>query len=223
VKVNLDQFWLKFLKKELEKSYFKDLIGFVDTEYSKHICFPPQEEIFSAFNYCELKTLKVVIIGQDPYHGYGQANGLCFSVKEDVSIPPSLRNIFKELESDLGMPCPEHGNLEHWAKQGVLLLNASLTVRENQAGSHQNKGWEQFTDQVICTISKQKNNVVFLLWGGYAKKKAKLIDTGEHHIIQSGHPSPLSANRGYWFGNKSFSKTNFLLEKAGYEPIDWIK
>jgi len=223
VKVNFDQCWLKYVKDEIDKSYFDALLDFVDYEYSNFICFPPQEEIFSAFKYCQPENLKVVIIGQDPYHGYGQANGLCFSVNEDVAIPPSLRNIFKELESDLGMQYPENGNLEHWAKQGVLLLNATLTVRENQAGSHQKKGWEQFTDAIISNISNHKDNVVFLLWGGYARKKCKLIDATKHHVLQSGHPSPLSANRGYWFGNMSFSKTNSLLEQDGLKPIDWLK
>jgi len=223
VKVNIDQDWLKYVKEEFDKSYFKELMSFVETEYDTYTCFPPKHEIFSAFEYCAPKKLKVVIIGQDPYHGYGQANGLCFSVNDDIVLPPSLRNIFKELASDLGKPFPNNGNLRHWAEQGILLLNATLTVRENEAGSHQKRGWEQFTDAIIRNISEHKNEVVFLLWGGFAKKKSKLIDADRHNIILSGHPSPLSANRGYWFGNKSFSKTNSLLEQAGLEPIDWLK
>jgi len=162
-----------------------------------------------------------VILGQDPYHGTGQANGLCFSVNDQVAIPPSLVNIFKEIETDLGQKAPLSGNLERWANQGVLLLNATLTVRAHQAGSHQNKGWETFTDRVIQLISQEKEQVVFILWGGYAKKKVKLIDSSKHLILTSGHPSPLSANRGYWFGNKHFSKANEYLRAKGKEPINW--
>jgi uracil-DNA glycosylase len=165
--------------------------------------------------------LKVVIIGQDPYHGVGQANGLCFSVNEGIPHPPSLINIFKEIETDLGIPYPKSGNLERWAMQGVLLLNATLTVRAHQAGSHQNNGWETFTDAVIKKISDEKKNIIFLLWGGFAKKKIKLIDADKHNIISTGHPSPLSANRGYWFGNKHFSKTNSLLEQDEMKAIVW--
>ena len=177
--------------------------------------------IFNAFDTCHLDDLKVVIIGQDPYHNYNQANGLCFSVNDGVKHPPSLINIFKEIENDLGKPYPSSGNLERWAKQGVFLLNATLTVRAHEAGSHQKQGWETFTDAVIKMISDQKEHVVFLLWGGFAKKKAKLIDADKHHILTSGHPSPLSANRGYWFGNRHFSQTNNLLTSDGLDVIDW--
>ena len=219
--VKIDESWKNQLKTEFDKNYFNDLIEYVKKEYSEHTCFPPGSEIFSAFDHSEFDKTKVVILGQDPYHGVGQANGLCFSVKDGISLPPSLINIFKEIESDLGKPIPTSGNLERWANQGVLLLNATLTVRAHQAGSHQKKGWEQFTDHVIHTISENKENVVFLLWGGYAKKKSKLIDTAKHLILTSGHPSPLSANRGYWFGNKHFSKTNEYLRSKGKEGIQW--
>ena len=218
---NIPLNWTRHLKEELDKPYFKDLMHFVKHEYEINTCFPPMNEIFAAFNFCNFEDVKVVIIGQDPYHGVGQANGLCFSVSDGIGHPPSLRNIFKEIESDIGMPYPVNGNLEHWAKQGVLLLNATLTVRANAAGSHQKKGWEQFTNAVISLISEHKNSVVFLLWGGFAKQKERLVDATKHHILKSGHPSPLSANRGHWFGNKHFSKTNFLLEKDGLEPVEW--
>ena len=219
--VTIHQSWKFYLKNEFNKPYFIKLAEFVKSEYSTHQCYPKGKQIFSAFDWCPFDNLKVVIIGQDPYHGQGQAHGLCFSVNDGIAHPPSLINIFREIETDLGVPYPESGNLERWAKQGVLLLNATLTVRAHQAGSHQNKGWEVFTDQVIKTISDNKNDVVFLLWGGYAKQKIKLIDGERHHILTSGHPSPLSANKGYWFGNKHFSKTNFLLEQAGQVPIVW--
>lgn len=219
--VNIDQSWKKYLNSELEQPYFKDLVQFVSQEYKNHICFPKETDIFNALNHCAFEDLKVVIIGQDPYHGVGQANGLSFSVNDGVKHPPSLINIFKEIEQDLGISYPKSGNLMPWADQGVLLLNATLTVRAHKAGSHQKKGWEQFTDAIIKTISEEKQNVVFLLWGGFAKKKKKLIDTSKHIILESGHPSPLSANRGYWFGNKSFSKTNFQLEQVGASVIDW--
>ena len=176
---------------------------------------------FAAFDHCSFNDLKVVIIGQDPYHGVGQANGLCFSVNDGIPHPPSLINIFKELESDLGLSVPSSGNLERWADQGVLLLNATLTVRAHEAGSHQKRGWEQFTDAVIARISEQKENVIFLLWGGFAKKKGGKIDTAKHHVLTSGHPSPLSANRGYWFENKHFSKVNDLLKNRGLVTINW--
>ena len=180
-----------------------------------------EQQIFSAFQMCSFEDLRVVIIGQDPYHGEGQANGLCFSVSEHQSHPPSLINIFKEIELDLNIPKPASGNLERWSKQGVLMLNATLTVRANEAGSHQKLGWEIFTNTVIEHISDKKENVKFLLWGGFAKKKSILIDTTKHTVLMSGHPSPLSANRGYWFGSNHFSKTNSLLEQDGSEPIDW--
>ncbi|WP_347925998.1 uracil-DNA glycosylase [Pontimicrobium sp. SW4] len=219
--VNIHKSWRTHLQDEFVKPYFADLVNFVKKEYKTHQCFPPGKEIFAAFDHCTFDNLKVVIIGQDPYHGENQANGLCFSVQDGINHPPSLINIFKELEEDLKKTYPKSGDLTHWADQGVLLLNATLTVRAHQAGSHQNKGWEQFTDAVITAISKNKEDVVFLLWGGFAKRKVKLISTKKHHVLMSGHPSPLSANRGYWFGNKHFSKTNYLLETNGLEPVLW--
>ncbi|MDT0651676.1 uracil-DNA glycosylase [Autumnicola edwardsiae] len=221
MKVEIAPGWKKKLNEEFEKSYFQNLAAFIKGEYENHKCFPAGKNIFAAFDNSGFEETKVVILGQDPYHGIGQAHGLAFSVKEDVQVPPSLKNIFREIETDLGKPVPDNGNLERWAKQGVLLLNATLTVRAHQAGSHQNKGWEQFTDRVIEIVSEEKENVVFLLWGGYARKKAKKIDASKHLILTSGHPSPLSANRGYWFGNKNFSKTNEYLKSKGKEPVDW--
>ncbi|MCH4823139.1 uracil-DNA glycosylase [Gramella lutea] len=219
--VRIHPSWKSELDTEFEKDYFKELIGFVKQEYSEHKCFPPGSEIFAAFDHSVFQDTRVVILGQDPYHGIDQANGLCFSVRDGITFPPSLINIFKEIQNDLGKPLPSTGNLERWADQGVLLLNATLTVRAHQAGSHQNKGWEKFTDQVIKLISEKKENVVFMLWGGYAKKKAKLIDASKHLILTSGHPSPLSANRGYWFGNSHFSKANDYLVSKGKKQIDW--
>ena len=219
--VDIHQSWKHYLKPEFEKPYFKNLVEFVKNEYRNHTCYPKGSEIFNAFNHCTFDDVKVVIIGQDPYHGIGQANGLCFSVNDGIPHPPSLINIFKEIEQDLGITYPKSGNLIPWADQGVLLLNATLTVRAHQAGSHQKKGWEQFTDTVIELISQEKQNVVFLLWGGFAKKKKKLINTALHSVLETGHPSPLSANRGYWFGNKHFSKTNSLLQRVGESVIDW--
>jgi len=221
MKADIHPSWKKHLSPEFEKQYFTDLMGFVTNEYQNHACFPNASDVFNALNRCTFDDLNVVIIGQDPYHGIGQANGLCFSVNEGVKHPPSLINIFKEIEQDLGIPYPKSGNLMSWADQGVLLLNATLTVRAHEAGSHQKKGWEQFTDAIIKVISTEKSNVVFLLWGGFAKKKKKLIDTTKHIVFESGHPSPLSANRGYWFGNKHFSKTNSQLERVGEPLIDW--
>lgn len=219
--VDIHHSWNTYLREEFNKPYFESLIQFVKCEYTNHQCFPPGKHIFSAFDWCSFEDLKVVIIGQDPYHGDGQANGLCFSVNDGMAHPPSLINIFKEIETDLDNAYPKSGNLERWAHQGVLMLNATLTVRAHQAGSHQKKGWEAFTDAVIKTISDEKEQVIFLLWGGFAKQKSKLVDTKKHIILESGHPSPLSANRGYWFGNKHFSKTNFLLEQAGKKAIVW--
>jgi len=221
MQINIDTSWKKHLNEEFNKPYFAELLAFVEAEYEAHTCFPEKELIFNAFNLCAFEDVKVVIIGQDPYHDYNQANGLCFSVNDGIAFPPSLKNIFKELKDDVNKSLPESGNLESWARQGVLLLNATLTVRAHQAGSHQKKGWETFTDAVIKLISDRKENVIFLLWGGYAKKKAKLIDTKKHHILSTGHPSPLSANRGYWFGNKHFSETNFLLEQDGFQSLVW--
>ncbi|OBQ54168.1 uracil-DNA glycosylase [Tamlana sp. s12] len=213
--------WKPYLANEFEKPYFQDLKDFVASEYESHACYPPKNEIFKAFDACHFEDVKVVILGQDPYHGFGQANGLCFSVNDGVKHPPSLVNIFKEIETDLDEAYPITGNLERWAEQGVLLLNATLTVRGHEAGSHQKKGWEPFSDAVIKTVSDKKENVVFLLWGGYAKKKVKLIDTNKHNVLISGHPSPLSANRGYWFGNRCFSATNLYLKEVGKKEIQW--
>jgi uracil-DNA glycosylase len=219
--VIINEEWKSVLQDEFQKPYFNELTRFVKEEYQKGQCFPNGSSIFQAFNQCKFSELKVIIIGQDPYHGVGQANGLCFSVNEGVSHPPSLINIFKELESDMGISYPNSGNLVRWAVQGVLLLNATLTVRAHQPGSHQKKGWEIFTDRVIEIISTKKEHVVFLLWGGFAKNKARLIDGSKHHILKSGHPSPLSANRGFWFGNKHFSKTNTYLKDHNLQPINW--
>lgn len=221
MKVDIEESWKSKLSEEFEQAYFKNLAKFIRTEYKENQCFPPGKLIFSAFNHCPLSKLKVVIIGQDPYHGPGQANGLCFSVNNEVPHPPSLINIFKEIESDIGKAVPISGNLERWADQGVLLLNATLTVRAHSAGSHQKKGWEKFTDAVIKTISEEKEGVIFLLWGGFAKSKTKLIDSSRHYVLTSGHPSPLSANRGFWFGNKHFSKANQILSNNGKKPIIW--
>ena len=212
--------WKEGLKAEFEKSYFIELINFVKEEYRNQTVFPPGKEIFRAFDCADFDKVKVVIIGQDPYHGPGQANGLCFSVRDGVPMPPSLKNIFKEIQSDLGKPFPKNGDLERWANQGVLLLNATLTVRSSTPGSHQNKGWEQFTDAVIKEISDKKNNVVFLLWGAYAQKKGEIIDRSRHLVLMSAHPSPFSADRGF-FGNKHFSKANEYLKNKGLKEIDW--
>lgn len=213
--------WKKKLNDELEKPYFKELLSFVEKEYEEKQCFPDPENIFKAFELSSFEKTKVVIIGQDPYHGFGQAHGLCFSVQPEAKIPPSLRNIYREIHEDLGKPVPACGNLKHWAEQGVLMLNTTLTVREGKAGSHAGKGWEIFTDAVIRLLSEEREELVFLLWGGPAQKKGKKIDTSRHLVLTSGHPSPLAANRGYWFGNKHFSKTNEYLTSKGKEPIDW--
>ena len=219
--VNLDSSWKKELENTFIEPYFLELVSFIKEEYSSYTCYPSGKNIFAALNNCPLNKLKVVIIGQDPYHGRGQAHGYCFSVPKGVSPPPSLINIFRELEKDLNIAIPDNGDLTRWSNQGVLLLNSTLTVRENLAGSHQNRGWEIFTDKVIETISSNKANIVFLLWGSYAKNKSKLIDKNKHLILTSGHPSPLSANRGYWFGNKHFSKTNTYLKSKGLDEILW--
>lgn len=221
MQVNFESSWHRVLSSELDKPYFQTLVSFVTEEYATKICYPNEKQIFAAFNYCTFENIKVVIIGQDPYHGFGQANGLCFSVNDGVTFPPSLTNIFKEIEQDLNIPFPISGNLERWAAQGVLLLNATLTVRESEAGSHQKKGWETFTDAVIQKISHEKENIVFLLWGGFAQKKGAKIDKRKHHILATGHPSPLSANRGFWFGNKHFSKTNLFLKSKNKTAIEW--
>ncbi len=221
MEVTIEPGWKAILKDEFEKRYFKNLSEFVKSEYTSDKCFPPGKQIFSAFNHTPFNEVKVVIIGQDPYHGIGQANGLCFSVAEKVAVPPSLKNIFEEIRTDIGSPIPTSGNLERWADQGVLLLNATLTVRAHQAGSHHKRGWEQFTDSVIEKLSNEKEGLVFLLWGGPAKKKGAKIDGTKHLVLTSGHPSPLAANRGYWFGNKHFSKANEYLIRNNKKPINW--
>lgn len=213
--------WNRILQAEFEKEYYQNLLAFLEEEYSEHEVFPPKNQVYNAFNITTFENVKVVVVGQDPYHDVNQAHGLCFSVNEGIKLPPSLVNIFKEQKEDLGLEIPFSGKLTSWAEQGVLLLNATLTVRAHQAGSHQKKGWETFTDEVIKIISKEKKDVIFLLWGGFAKKKASLIDAEKHHILTSGHPSPLSANRGHWFGNKHFSKVNEILKSIGEKEIDW--
>ncbi|MDH4057577.1 MAG: uracil-DNA glycosylase [Cyclobacteriaceae bacterium] len=212
--------WKSRLSEEFSKPYFEQLTEFVKTEYQTNTIYPPGNEIFKAFDACDFDQVKVVIIGQDPYHGAGQANGLCFSVRDGVRVPPSLVNIFKEIYKDLGKPIPSSGNLERWAHQGVLLLNATLTVRASTPASHQNKGWEIFTDEVIRKISIDKENVVFLLWGAYAQKKGELIDRNKHFVLLSPHPSPFSADRGF-FGCRHFSKTNEYLKSKGLKEIEW--
>ena len=220
--LNIASNWQSVLAKEFEEDYFIKLSEFVNSEYKANKCYPPKELIFSAFNNTSFQKVKLVIIGQDPYHGKGQANGLCFSVGDGIKLPPSLANIFREIKDDLELDTPESGNLEHWAQQGVLLLNATLTVRSNEAGSHQKRGWERFTDKVISELSEKREGIVFLLWGGYAKKKGMKIDKKKHLVLESGHPSPLSANRGYWFGNKHFSSVNSYLSANRKKPIKWI-
>ena len=213
--------WEKVLQSEFNSPYFHNLVAFVKEDYRNTRCFPKGSQIFNAFDSCPFDQVKVIILGQDPYHGQGQADGLCFSVPKDLPHPPSLKNIFKEIEVDLNLPVPQSGNLQVWANQGVFLLNSTLTVRSNQAGSHQNKGWEQFTDNVIKKLSKEIEGLVFMLWGGFAKQKIKFIDTEKHLVLTSGHPSPLSANRGYWFGNKHFSQCNAYLKSLDKKPIQW--
>lgn len=219
--VKIEESWRQHIGNEFDKQYFIDLIKFVRYEYATTTCYPPGKLIFNAFNLCPFDKVKVVIIGQDPYHEPGQAHGLSFSVCDGVPFPPSLQNIFKEIEQDLGMPIPMTGNLTRWAEQGVLLLNATLTVRAHQAASHQRRGWEEFTDAAIKALNADRDNLVFILWGGYARSKAPLIDSSRHLILQSVHPSPLSANRGGWFGNHHFSRANAYLTEHGKEPINW--
>ena len=219
--MQMESNWKEVLRDDLSQPYYEELTNFVSQAYKNHNCYPPEDKIFAALNRTAFENIKVVLIGQDPYHGAGQGNGLCFSVSDGVKHPPSLINIFKEITTDLDQPYPDSGNLERWADQGVLLLNAVLTVEESKAGSHQKKGWEKFTDAIIKKISQERKDVVFLLWGGFAKGKAKLIDKKSHLILESGHPSPLSANRGYWFGNSHFSKTNEYLKEKGMESIKW--
>ncbi|WP_435355447.1 uracil-DNA glycosylase [Emticicia sp. SJ17W-69] len=219
--VKIDESWKKRLKNEFEKSYFENLINFVKAEYQNGVCYPPGKLIFNAFDKCSFENTRVVILGQDPYHGPRQANGLSFSVNDGVTFPPSLINIFKELGDDLGIPFPKSGNLERWAEQGVLMLNSTLTVKASMAGSHQNKGWEQFTDAVIKCINDEKEGVVFMLWGKYAQDKGKIIDAKKHFVLKSKHPSPMSANFGGWFGNKHFSQANNYLRSKGMKEIEW--
>ena len=218
--VKIEAAWKSKLIEEFEKEYFVKLTVFVKEEYRVNTIYPPGSLIFNAFNLCPFQNVKAVIIGQDPYHGPGQAHGLCFSVREGVDFPPSLINIFKEIESDLALNKPLNGNLERWAAQGVLLLNATLTVRAHQPGSHQKKGWEQFTDSVISILNNEKQNLVFFLWGAYAQKKGETIDRSRHMVLESVHPSPLSASKGF-FGNKHFSRCNDYLYEHGIEPINW--
>lgn len=218
--VKIEPSWGNRLKNEFLADYFTNLIQFVKEEKKSQQIYPPGSLIFNAFEKCPFEQVKVVILGQDPYHGPGQAHGLCFSVPEGIKPPPSLVNIFKELESDVGKSIPRSGNLEHWAAQGVLLLNATLTVRANSAGSHQNRGWEEFTDAVIRTINEEKSNVVFLLWGSYAQRKGSIIDTKKHLVLKAPHPSPFSAHTGF-LGCKHFSQTNTYLKGQGLEPIEW--
>lgn len=219
--VKIDNSWREHISAEFEKPYFSALTDFVRHEYTTTTCYPPGSLIFNAFNLCPFDRVKVVIIGQDPYHEPGQAQGLSFSVPEGVPLPPSLQNIFKEIQLDLGKPMPPTGDLTRWAEQGVLLLNATLTVRAHQAASHQRHGWEQFTDAAIRALNAERENLVFILWGGYARSKAQLIDRSRHLVLESVHPSPLSANRGGWFGNHHFSQCNAYLREHGEQEIDW--
>ena len=219
--VKIEPSWKRQLGGEFEKPYFSQLTDFVRHEYATGTCYPPGPLIFNAFNLCPFDKVKVVIIGQDPYHEEGPAQGLSFSVNDGVTFPPSLINIFKEIALDLGKPMPTSGNLTRWAEQGVLLLNATLTVRAHQAASHQRKGWEEFTDAAIRALNARRDHLVFILWGGYARSKKSLIDTSRHLILESVHPSPLSANRGGWFGNHHFSRCNQSLAEHGEQPIEW--
>ena len=219
--VKINDSWAERLGNEFAKPYFSQLTDFVRHEYATTTCYPPGRLIFNAFNLCPFDSVKVVIIGQDPYHEAGQAMGLSFSVPDGVAMPPSLQNIFKEIQGDLGIGVPQSGNLTRWAEQGVLLLNATLTVRAHQAGSHQRHGWERFTDAAISRLSEGHDHLVFILWGGYARSKASLIDRSRHLVLESVHPSPLSANRGGWFGNHHFSRCNEYLAGHGMDPINW--
>jgi len=218
--VKIEESWKRHIGDEFSKPYFADLAAFVHDEYRNGTCYPPGSLIFNAFNLCPFDSVKAVILGQDPYHEPGQAQGLCFSVNDGVAFPPSLVNIFKEIQADTGVSVPQSGSLVRWAEQGVLLLNATLTVRAHQAGSHQHQGWEEFTDAVISTLSRDRENLVFILWGSYAQGKAPLIDPSRHLILRSPHPSPLSAHRGF-FGNHHFSLANQYLKEHGIEPIKW--
>ncbi|WP_445711893.1 uracil-DNA glycosylase [Flavobacterium sp.] len=220
--MKLEKSWKKILKKEIEDDYFKALLDTLEEEYLNQICFPPKELIFNAFNQCSFEDTKVIILGQDPYHGEGEANGLAFSVNDGIKIPPSLRNIYREVNADFDTIFePNSGNLERWSKQGVLLLNATLSVRKDSPNSHKHLKWQQFTDAVIQLLSNKKEHLVFLLWGAFAQKKVKFIDENKHFILISGHPSPMSANQGKWFGNKHFSQVNTYLEQIRKEQIEW--
>ena len=221
IEPRIHESWKERLTEEFNRPYFAALKDFLVEEKKSHVVYPPGNKIFAAFDRTPFEKVKVVILGQDPYHGKGQAHGLCFSVPPGIPPPPSLVNIFRELHTDLGLPVPAHGNLEAWADQGVLLLNATLTVRANQAGSHQNKGWEDFTDSVIRKLSREKEGLVFILWGRYAQAKESLIDAGRHHILKAAHPSPFSAQSGF-FGCRHFSRTNEILKQQGQEPIAWL-
>ena len=219
--VKIDASWKEVLHNEFEKEYFTRLTSFVKEEYTGPTpIYPPAKLIFNAFDHCPFNDVKVVILGQDPYHGAGQANGLCFSVNKGVAFPPSLMNIFKEIQSDMGTPIPQDGDLTRWSEQGVLLLNATLTVRASQAGSHQKRGWEEFTDAAIRELAERRENIVFILWGSYAQKKGAFIDRTKHLVLASAHPSPLSAYNGF-FGNKHFSRANDYLVEHGESPINW--
>lgn len=220
MKVQIEESWKQQLQEEFEKPYFEALTHFVKNEYAQGVVYPPGKLIFNAFNLCPFDRVKVVIIGQDPYHGPGQAHGLCFSVNDGIAFPPSLVNIFKELKNDMGVEKPASGNLTRWAEQGVLMLNAILTVRAHQAGSHQRQGWETFTDAVIRKLAEEREHLVFILWGGYAQRKGAFIDRNRHLVLASAHPSPLSAYNGF-FGNKHFSRTNEYLIAHGEQPIVW--
>jgi uracil-DNA glycosylase len=218
--VRIEPSWKQVLEPEFSTDYWRELTDFIHTEYAATTVYPPPKHIFAAFDACPFDAVKVVLLGQDPYHGAGQAHGLSFSVPEGVRMPPSLQNIYKELHVDLGVPSPEHGNLDGWARQGVLLLNATLTVRAGVPGSHQNKGWELFTDAVIRVLSEQRKHLVFMLWGNYAKRKGEQINRTKHLVLEAAHPSPYSANSGF-FGCRHFSKTNEYLQKHKIEPIRW--
>ena len=218
--VRIHPSWQAVLQEEFDKDYFAKLTDFVRSEYARTTIYPPARQIFNAFDHCPFDKVRVVIIGQDPYHEVGQANGLCFSVAPGVQMPPSLVNIFKEIQSDLGKPFPENGDLTRWANQGVLLLNATLTVQAHYAASHQNRGWEEFTDAVIRILCEKRENLVFILWGAYAQKKGAFIDSSRHLVLKSAHPSPLSAYHGF-FGNHHFSLANDYLIQHGQQPIDW--
>ncbi|WP_314962148.1 uracil-DNA glycosylase [Prevotella pallens] len=219
--IDIEASWKQYLKSEFEKPYFAKLTENVRNEYKNGLCFPPAKLVFNAFNLCPFNKVKVVILGQDPYHELGQAMGLSFSVPDGIMLPPSLQNIYKEIHNNLGKPIPTSGDLTRWAKQGVLLLNATLTVRAHEANSHQALGWQNFTDAAIETINTHREHIVFMLWGGFARSKKRLIDTNRHCIIESVHPSPLSANRGGWFGQHQFSRCNAYLKQYGLGEIDW--